>query len=65
LLKNQTLWKVKKLILGLVVIALGFTCKGRKKKEAEKRLIHMLFMWTRKCSAADAQANWQVIETTY
>jgi hypothetical protein len=39
----------KKINFRFMVIALGFTCKGRKKKEAEKRLIHMLFMWTRKC----------------
>jgi hypothetical protein len=58
----------KKLILGLAVIALGFTsCKGEKEKEAEKTVdTYVVYVDSlENVSSADAQANWQVIETTY
>jgi hypothetical protein len=58
----------KKLVLGLAVIALGFTsCKGEKEKEAEKTVdTYVVYVDSlENVAAEDAKANWQAIEATY
>jgi hypothetical protein len=60
--------KNKIFVLGLAVVALGFTsCKGEKEKEAEKTIdsytVYVDSVNT--VPAEDAKANWQSIEATY
>jgi len=55
-------------VLGMAVVALGFTsCKGEKEKEAEKTIdsytVYVDSVNT--VPAEDAKANWQSIEATY
>ncbi|MBC5836541.1 hypothetical protein [Flavobacterium muglaense] len=60
--------KSRNLVLGMAVIALGFTaCKNEKEKEAEKivdtYVVYVDSLGT--VATEDAKANWQSIEATY
>lgn len=60
--------KSTNLVLGMAVLALGFTsCKGEKEKEAEKTVeSYVVYVDSlENLAPEDAKANWQSIEATY
>ncbi len=60
--------KNRNFVLGMAVIALGFTsCQGEKEKEAEKTVDTYVVYVDSVSNVApeDAKANWQAIEATY